>query len=224
MRLNRWSVAALIVAFSLIGKVIFAQQYAPGVGTTPVTAQLPCPEEGTPESIGALCISVVIPPGAPGLGSAAFGPNPLNVGLGTTVIWVNQDSVAHTVTSDDGSFESGTLTPGQAFSHTFNVAGTFTYYCSIHGRASMNGSVAVSTVPASGSPYVNPSYGVTCPSPLYPYPNFPYPYPRPRPTPTRSPSRSPSPSPSPSPSVSPSQSPSSSPSPSASPSPSVSPS
>lgn len=91
----------------------------------------------------AQCVTVSIPQGAVGKGSAAFGVNPLTVPVNTQVTWTNNDSVAHTVTADDGSFDSGTLQAGQSFSHTFSSAGTVAYHCTIHGKASMNGSVQV---------------------------------------------------------------------------------
>ncbi len=63
----------------------------------------------------------------------AFGPSTLTVKAGTTVTWKNNDGVAHTVTSDDGtSFDSGTLASGASFSFTANTAGTYAYHCTIH--------------------------------------------------------------------------------------------
>ena len=55
--------------------------------------------------------------------------------------WTNNDPVAHTVTSDNGVFASGNLSPGATFSYTFNTAGTYSYHCSIHTY--MVGTVAV---------------------------------------------------------------------------------
>jgi plastocyanin len=62
----------------------------------------------------------------------AFSPATLEVPVGATVTWANQDSTAHTVTADDGSFDSKSLASGQGFSQAFSTAGTFTYHCSIH--------------------------------------------------------------------------------------------
>jgi predicted lipoprotein with Yx(FWY)xxD motif/plastocyanin len=63
----------------------------------------------------------------------AFAPKTLTVAPGTTVVWTNGDSAAHTVTADDGSFESGNLNHGATFKFTFSKAGTFAYYCTYHG-------------------------------------------------------------------------------------------
>ena len=63
----------------------------------------------------------------------AFAPSTLTVKAGTTVTWKNNDGVAHTVTSDDGtSFDSGTMASGASFSFTANIPGTFAYHCTIH--------------------------------------------------------------------------------------------
>jgi plastocyanin len=56
----------------------------------------------------------------------------LTVSVGATVTWTNNDSVSHTVTSNDNLFNSGTLAKGATFQHTFNQKGTFAYHCSIH--------------------------------------------------------------------------------------------
>jgi plastocyanin len=71
----------------------------------------------------------------------AFSSADITVTKGTTVAWKNNDGVTHTVTADDGSFDSGSLTPGKSFSHTFDSTGTFTYHCNIH--TTMTGKVTV---------------------------------------------------------------------------------
>jgi plastocyanin/uncharacterized membrane protein YozB (DUF420 family) len=62
-----------------------------------------------------------------------FVPNQLTIQKGTTVIFVNQDNVKHTVTEDDGKFNSKDILAGGTFSFTFNEAGTFPYHCEFHG-------------------------------------------------------------------------------------------
>jgi hypothetical protein len=57
------------------------------------------------------------------------------------VTWTNAGSRQHTVTADDGSFDSGRLDPGEQFSQTFDQPGTFTYFCGFHPE--MQGSVVV---------------------------------------------------------------------------------
>jgi|Deesub1362A_J573_1020465.scaffolds.fasta_scaffold00374_17 plastocyanin len=73
--------------------------------------------------------------------SFSFNPDSVTVKVGTTVIWINEDSVVHTVTSDDGVFDSGTFGKGQTYRYTFNEAGTYRYTCTIH--PSMKGEIIV---------------------------------------------------------------------------------
>jgi plastocyanin len=67
-----------------------------------------------------------------------FSPTRIQVVLGTTVTWTNQDSVPHNVTlapvvmSSSNNWESGLLYPGQSFSYTFTSQGTFQYHCQEH--------------------------------------------------------------------------------------------
>jgi plastocyanin len=61
-----------------------------------------------------------------------FDPNELLISVGTTVEWTNQDEAPHTATATDDSFDSGILETGGTFSHTFDTAGTFDYFCELH--------------------------------------------------------------------------------------------
>lgn len=62
----------------------------------------------------------------------SFTPATLEVIKGDKIAWTNNDTVAHTVTSDNGKFESGQLAPDKTFEFTFNETGTFSYHCSTH--------------------------------------------------------------------------------------------
>ncbi|MDG7008990.1 MAG: cupredoxin domain-containing protein [Nitrososphaerota archaeon] len=71
------------------------------------------------------------------------------IGVNNTVTWTNQQTgVPHTVTSNNGTWGSGTLSTGQSYTHIFTAAGTFEYHCSIHTY--MKGTVVVVN-PASAS-------------------------------------------------------------------------
>lgn len=71
----------------------------------------------------------------------AFEPQELVVTAGTTVTWSNDDVTPHTVTADDGAFDSGRMDPGGTFSFTFDEPGTYSYICSFH--PGMTGTVVV---------------------------------------------------------------------------------
>lgn len=62
-----------------------------------------------------------------------FSSKEITVPVGTTVVWRMEASVSHTVTADDGSFDSGTLNTGDTFSYTFETEGTLAYFCEFHG-------------------------------------------------------------------------------------------
>jgi plastocyanin len=83
-----------------------------------------------------------------------FSPNNITIPVGTTVRFVSVGQVQHTVTSDSGLFDSGILTNGQEFSFTFTEAGTFPYFCQLHGAAGgggMAGTIVVEAAPSSGT-------------------------------------------------------------------------
>jgi plastocyanin len=62
-----------------------------------------------------------------------FGPETLTVSVGTTVTWVNQDDIPHTVVADDKhTFRSKVLDSDERFSFTFTKPGEFGYFCSLH--------------------------------------------------------------------------------------------
>jgi len=82
-----------------------------------------------------------IKPAAVSIENMAFAPANLTVAIGTTVTWTNNDSVAHTVTSDTGIFDSKNMAKGSTFSYTFDEKGTFSYHCAIH--PGMKGTVTV---------------------------------------------------------------------------------
>jgi len=70
-----------------------------------------------------------------------FDNSNITVPINTEVTWINFGNAVHTVTADDGSFNSGNLNKDQSFSRTFNVTGVYKYHCSIH--PSMTGTVIV---------------------------------------------------------------------------------
>jgi plastocyanin/peptidoglycan hydrolase-like protein with peptidoglycan-binding domain len=87
----------------------------------------------------------------------SFSPRDITVQQGDVVVWTNNGGMVHTVTADDGSFDSGSLLSGQSFSVTFTGVGSVQYYCRPHGGpggAGMSGSVTVT--PASAPPLQSP--------------------------------------------------------------------
>jgi plastocyanin len=71
----------------------------------------------------------------------SFEPAQLSVEPGTTVTWTNEGNEPHTVTADNGLFDSGVLYPGDSYSVQFDGMGTVSYYCTLH--PSMTGGITV---------------------------------------------------------------------------------
>lgn len=106
-----------VLSVLLMGALAFAS------GCDSKTAPSPLPPNGTP-------VSIVN--GASTLTTTAYSPDVLEVAAGTTVVWTNADSPAHTATSNDGVWESGSLSKNGFFSFMFPTAGVFHYHCTIH--------------------------------------------------------------------------------------------
>jgi plastocyanin len=71
----------------------------------------------------------------------SFGPMELTVPAGTQVTWINKDDVPHVVMSVDKKFKSKALDTDDKFSFTFQQAGTYEYFCSVHPK--MTGKIVV---------------------------------------------------------------------------------
>ena len=61
-----------------------------------------------------------------------YAPNSATVAGGDVVTWTNVGASTHTVTADDGSFDSGVLEPGAQFTWTPSGPGTVAYHCTFH--------------------------------------------------------------------------------------------
>lgn len=72
---------------------------------------------------------------------AKFVPETIEVAVGATVTWTNNDDREHTVMADDGAFSSGRLPVGRSFSHQFTRPGRYPYKDELHPR--MKGTVIV---------------------------------------------------------------------------------
>ena len=116
------------------------------------SAEGEAPEPGDTDTAGGFDEEVVITAIAfdPANADNAYDPREVTVPVGTTVRWVNQDTVAHTVTSGvsdgtvgeaDGLFDSSFLEEGDTFTYTFDEAGEFPYHYQPHPW--MRGTVTV---------------------------------------------------------------------------------
>jgi len=110
----------------------------------PVTEAEPEPvaEAEPPIPSTPVVVEVTVPSGSgvPGCDETneCFIPYEVSIGVGDELSWYNDDTAAHTVTSGspsdgpDGMFDSGIFMAETTFSHTFDEAGTFDYFCMVH--------------------------------------------------------------------------------------------
>jgi plastocyanin/uncharacterized membrane protein YozB (DUF420 family) len=103
---------------------------------------------GLAQSNGVLPLAYVEPPpaGTPAGSTViiieenfAYVPYSVTVDVGTTVVWINKERAKHTVTSDDGTIESGDQPLEDVFEYTFTEPGTYNYYCRFHGDEGLVG-------------------------------------------------------------------------------------
>jgi len=80
--------------------------------------------------------------------SSGFSPASLTVVTGSTVTWTNNDNVAHSVTTADGSINSGDIAPESSYTKTFGTTGTFSYYDG--HNTSMTGVIVVAASSGGG--------------------------------------------------------------------------
>jgi plastocyanin len=106
-----------------------------GDGTTTVYVFLT--KKAAAEETGAEAVAVTIE-------NFTFNPATIEIAVGTTVTWTNNDPAPHTTTQEPAGsgFQSGRLNTGDSFSHTFDTPGTYNYFCEFHPN--MKGAVVVS--------------------------------------------------------------------------------
>ena len=65
-------------------------------------------------------------------GFDSFSPPQATALAGESVMWMNDSARTHTVTANDGSFDSERLPVGGMFEHRFTTSGAFAYHCTLH--------------------------------------------------------------------------------------------
>jgi plastocyanin len=74
----------------------------------------------------------------------SFSPNPLPVVQGSTVTWQNNDSTVHRIVMNDGSFDSGNISPGATSTAMRLTSANGQYHCALH-PTTMFGSINAAT-------------------------------------------------------------------------------
>ena len=103
--------------FALVFAVACGGSYSPAAATPP-------PSGGGGGGTANSTVSIV---------GMSFAPSSVTVSVGQSVAWQNTDTITHTATADNGSFNTGNIAPGSTSAPiTMSTAGTFTYHCQIH--------------------------------------------------------------------------------------------
>ena len=110
MKNTRWMLGAVLTILTAFAAIVSTQQgLAAKAADEPASAQIK-------------------------IDNFTFGPTSLTVASGTTITWINNDDVPHTVVSDDKVFRSKALDTDDKFSYTFTKPGTYNYFCSVHPK------------------------------------------------------------------------------------------
>jgi plastocyanin len=107
-----------------------ARWFGPGAGGGHGAAPVPPPPDTPPAD--ATPSQPAGPVTRAGMRNMAFTPARIEIAVGGTVEWTNNDPLAHTVTANDRSFDSGLIQPGGKWSHTFTAPGTYDFSCTPH--------------------------------------------------------------------------------------------
>jgi plastocyanin len=137
---------------SLLGLVLVAGSFAAcggdddsAGGAAGLSTSDGSPDESVPEDV----VVIETDPAEVTALDNSFRPENIEVPAGTEVVWTNKGRNEHNVLhvdGDDWGVEVDDFPPGASYSHTFDEAGVYRYYCSIHGTtdAGMIGTIVVS--------------------------------------------------------------------------------
>ncbi|TVP41106.1 cupredoxin domain-containing protein [Candidatus Nitrosocosmicus arcticus] len=141
MKINPFFLVTMLI---LVATLVTMEVYIQNVNAQNSSdLDTPVPADVTIPGIEKIQVSIV--PGATFLTDTAYDPNPIEVNVGQTILWTNDDFSFHTVTSgvvgDTNSvriFDSGLAGPtalastGKTYEYTFESAGEYPYYCILH--------------------------------------------------------------------------------------------
>ena len=108
------------------------EEVTPELEPTEELTPSPSPTEAATPSARRIEVDILI---------SGFQPADITTGRGSTIVWTNRDTVAHTVTTEDGRFDSGTIAPGNSFEQRFEKIRSYSYSCKFHPE--MKGTVTI---------------------------------------------------------------------------------
>ena len=129
-------------ALGALGAAIVVLLVFASIAVAQSTSDQSTSDQASPDQTGPVQAAPVENPVTVNIQDDAFEPATTSIAPGTTVTWVNNDDEAHTVTADEGLFDSGRLDPGDSYSVWFDGSGTVAYHCEPHPH--MTGSIEIS--------------------------------------------------------------------------------
>lgn len=138
----------IIVILLILGVVWYANKNQTISSPAPEVIQQNIPQETNPttnntsrQTVQTTTTAQTIQKNIVTIENLAFSPSTITVKAGSTVTWINNDPMSHTITGDTSGPKSSALSNKQSYSYTFKTPGTYSYHCSIH--PSMKGTVIV---------------------------------------------------------------------------------
>jgi plastocyanin len=139
---------------------------SPGARSPPTGSRSPWRASRWPSGSASRCSSALgrpSPTSSPRSRTPATSPASITIHQGESITWVNQGSLPHSITADDGSFDSGPIAPGARAGNTFTELGTFNYHST--GEGTFRGSVTVLSIDTTAPP---PTPSASSVLPLFP--------------------------------------------------------
>ena len=150
-----------LIAASLLLLSGCAPSSTPGTPATPAlpgTLATPPAAAASPSPAASPAVAAAVASTVQMTDALTFEPATMTIPRGTSVTWRNTSQVAHTVTDDPSKaaisadavlpagtqpWDSGSIDPTGTYSHTFDVPGTYRYFCQPHEAAGMVGTLVV---------------------------------------------------------------------------------
>jgi len=104
----------------------------PAVPNSTILTPFATSTQSAPTATALLTVVAGTPPNQIKIVDFSFDPPNLTGTISTTITWTNAGPSNHTVTANDGSFDSGTILTNAKYTFTPTKAGTYAYHCSIH--------------------------------------------------------------------------------------------
>lgn len=118
-------------------------------GASPAVSEAPASQAASSEAPASEAPAAVCATTADGpavnvtIAGFAFDPDPVSAKVGQVIGWTNKDGAPHSATLESGECRTPNLGNGASAGLVFSQAGTYDYFCSVHGKESMSGSIVI---------------------------------------------------------------------------------